>query len=171
MRLHLPLYVVVWLSLAAFVSGQAQTVLVTDTALRSMDQVNRNLVLKLVNDVRSKGCYCGKEWMPPVAPLVWHEALEQAGFTHSSNMAAREFFSHVNPESGSEPGDRIRETGYQATAWGENIFYGTLREQMAIEGWLNSSGHCKNIMSPYFREMGVSRKGLYWTQVFGSRFR
>jgi len=38
-----------------------------------------------------------------------------------------------------------------------------------IEGWLKSPGHCKNIMSQKYKEMGVARVGNYWTQTFGSQ--
>ena len=39
-------------------------------------------------------------------------------------------------------------------------------------GWLDSPGHCENIMDPRFAEMGIayaagksSKPGLYWVQV------
>jgi uncharacterized protein YkwD len=45
-----------------------------------------------------------------------------------------------------------------------------------MEGWLASPGHCENIMSPRFSEMGIawvvdpkSTSGVYWAQVFGTR--
>ena len=54
-------------------------------------------------------------------------------------------------------------------AYGENIAKGHPTEKAVIEGWLNSEGHCKNIMSPMFKEMGAARVSTYWTQEFGSR--
>ncbi len=41
-------------------------------------------------------------------------------------------------------------------------------EKKVIEGWLNSSGHCKNIMNGSVTEMGIATSGDYWTQVFAS---
>ncbi len=45
-----------------------------------------------------------------------------------------------------------------------------------MAGWLSSPGHCANIMSADFTEMGAahaiersSTSTIYWTQVFGSR--
>ena len=35
-------------------------------------------------------------------------------------------------------------------------------------GWINSSGHCSNIMDPKFKEIGVAKVGDYWTLVFGA---
>jgi len=46
-------------------------------------------------------------------------------------------------------------------------FYQT--EKSVIEGWIKSSGHCKNIMKPAYKEIGVARKGNYWTLVLGAR--
>jgi uncharacterized protein YkwD len=47
----------------------------------------------------------------------------------------------------------------------------------AMAGWLDSPGHCANLMDPSFTEMGAgyavnpnSKAGTaYWTQVFGRR--
>jgi uncharacterized protein YkwD len=41
-----------------------------------------------------------------------------------------------------------------------------LYEDEAMKEWLNSPGHCTNIMNPAFTEMGAWISGLYWTQVF-----
>jgi uncharacterized protein YkwD len=53
--------------------------------------------------------------------------------------------------------------------YGENISNGYKTEQSVIEGWIKSAGHCRNIMNPNVKEMGVAREGDYWTQVFGTR--
>ena len=46
---------------------------------------------------------------------------------------------------------------------------------VAVQGWLKSPGHCANIMSPDFSEMGAafavnpkSSAGIYWVQVLGA---
>jgi uncharacterized protein YkwD len=45
----------------------------------------------------------------------------------------------------------------------------------AVQGWIKSPGHCANIMSPAYTEMGAafvvnaqSSMGIYWAQVFGA---
>jgi uncharacterized protein YkwD len=45
--------------------------------------------------------------------------------------------------------------------------------EVVVNGWLDSPGHCSNIMDTQYTEMGiaylVNRKsdaGIYWTQVF-----
>ena len=40
---------------------------------------------------------------------------------------------------------------------GENIAAGYSTVLSVIEGWLKSPGHCANIMSPYFREIGAAK--------------
>jgi uncharacterized protein YkwD len=58
---------------------------------------------------------------------------------------------------------------------GENIAYGPTTATDAVQGWLDSPGHCKNLMNPRFTEMGVAfaaghaeRRALYWVQVLAA---
>ena len=130
--------------------------------------VNETVLLQLVNNVRQTGCTCGSTVMPPVAAITWNDQLATAAFNHSNDMSANNYFNHIGL-SGSTAGDRIAAAGYAWKAYGENIAKGYSNEQTVIDGWLKSEGHCKNIMSPLFREMGVARVGGYWTQEFASR--
>ena len=138
----------------------------TKTSDRST--VNKTLMLQLVNQVRQNGCKCGDTYYYPVAPVKWNEQLEEAAYTHSSDMSKRNYFSHKSPE-GYNGGVRIDRTGYEWKAFGENIALGYNTEKSVLEGWLKSPGHCKNIMNKSYKEMGVAKVGSYWTQEFGSR--
>ena len=51
---------------------------------------------------------------------------------------------------------------------GENIAFGYNTPESAHMGWYNSSGHHRNMTSADWHEIGVGRKGSYWTQNFGS---
>lgn len=130
--------------------------------------VNQTTLLQLVNSVRQSGCTCGSTVMPPVATITWNDQLATAALNHSNDMSANNYFSHTG-SSGSTAGDRIIAAGYSWKAYGENIAKGYPTEQAVMDGWLNSEGHCKNIMSALFKEMGVARVGTHWTQEFGSR--
>lgn len=130
--------------------------------------VNKPTILQLVNNVRQSGCTCGTTVMPPVTPITWNDQLAKAAFDHSRDMYLNNYFSHTSL-NGATAGDRIRANGYQWRSYGENIARGYSSEQSVMTGWLNSEGHCKNIMGAGFREMGVGREGNYWTQEFGSR--
>jgi uncharacterized protein YkwD len=85
-------------------------------------------------------------------------------------MAARGFFSHVNPD-GEGPGERTAEQGYPQWS-GENIAMGYPTPEAVVSGWMESEGHRANILNCDSVAIGVgaadSESGIYWTQVFGS---
>ena len=140
----------------------------TDNTSAENYGVNKNTLLQLVNEIRRKGCNCGGTKMPAVEPVSWNNQLAQAAFNHSKDMNAKNYFSHSSP-SGSDPGARIRAAGYAWKAYGENIAHNYPDEQAVVAGWLSSPTHCKTLMNPYYREMGVGRAGPYWTQDFGAK--
>lgn len=130
--------------------------------------IDQQELLDLVNEVRQSGCNCGDEYFSPVSPVAWNDTLEKAAQIHSDDMNKKNFFSHTGSD-GSSAGDRITELGYDWSTYGENIAAGYTSEQTVIQGWLDSDGHCKNIMNGNFTEMGIATKGSYWTQVFATK--
>jgi uncharacterized protein YkwD len=139
-----------------------------DSSGVSGNNVNQATLLQLVNNVRQSGCTCGSTIMPPVSAITWNIRLETAAFNHSNDMYINDYFNHVGL-NGSSAGERITAAGYIWITYGENIAKGYTSEQSVVAGWINSEGHCKNIMNASFREMGVGRAGSYWTQEFGTR--
>lgn len=131
------------------------------------NNADKNILLQLVNEVRAKGCNCGTTAMPPVQPLSWNILLELAAAKHSKDMAENKYFSHTSP-GGVTPQMRIQAAGYTYSWSGENIASGPSKEAAVISAWLKSEGHCKNIMSANYTEMGVGRANAIWTQVFGA---
>ena len=131
------------------------------------NNVNKDTLLALVNDVRAKGCNCGGTVMPAVLPLTWNLRLELAAANHSKDMQEQKYLSH-NGSNGSTPKTRVQAAGYNYSWMGENIASGPKTEVEVIKGWLGSPEHCKNIMGAQFKEMGVARAGNYWTQVLGA---
>lgn len=130
--------------------------------------INKTLILQLVNEVRTEGCDCGNETMPPVPALQWNDQLEAAAKAHSEDMNRNRYFSHTGSND-SNPGARITASGYTWRTYGENIANGPSNERAVVEGWLQSEPHCRNIMNGNFADMGVGRAGTYWTQVFGAK--
>lgn len=122
-------------------------------------------LLKLVNGVRATGCDCGGEWQESVDSLTWDSILAVVAYKHSDDMKVNDYFSHTSLD-GKSPGDRITAGGYEWWAYGENIAKGYQTAQSVMNGWLNSPGHCKNIMNGNVTEMGVGKSGTLWTQVF-----
>ena len=129
-------------------------------------------VLTIVNEKRSQGANCGGEGsFGPTGPLMMDPQLRCAARLHSQDMVDRDFFAHTNPD-GESPWDRIEKTGYGGyqTA-GENIAAGSGTAAGVVDQWMNSDGHCANIMKPAFNELGVGYYpggdyGHVWTQVF-----
>ncbi|PIY10250.1 MAG: CAP domain-containing protein [Flexibacter sp. CG_4_10_14_3_um_filter_32_15] len=130
--------------------------------------VNGQELVDLVNQYRTEGCRCGSEQMPAVRTITWNEALAKTAYLHSKDMNNKNYFSHTGKD-GSYPGTRMERQGYNWRTYGENIAKGYSNERAVIEGWIDSEGHCRNIMNPNFQEMGVGKEGDYWTQVFGTR--
>jgi uncharacterized protein YkwD len=134
--------------------------------------VNTNIdnagMLKLVNDTRTAGCTCGTTVMPPVAPLTWNDILASSALAHSEDMNATGQFSH-NSSDGTSFSARITAAGYIWSTVGENIAWGQTTEQQVFTAWIQSEGHCKNIMNGAFKEFGAARAGTYWTQDFGTK--
>lgn len=127
--------------------------------------------LKLVNDVRARGTHCGDELFGPAPPMTLSGTLDDVALGHASDMAVKNYFEHVDP-AGHSPADRVRASGYQEKLVGENIAYGPKSVEEVVQGWLDSPGHCENIMDPRFAQMGIAlapghaKPGLYWVQVF-----
>lgn len=131
-------------------------------------------ILAGVNAARASARTCGTQQFAPAPPVSWNPQLGQAALAHSRDMAARRYFAH-KAKDGSQPADRAARAGYQWQRVGENIAFGQSTPGEAVAGWLDSPGHCANIMNPGFTEMGAAygvaaekRSGIvYWTQVFG----
>ena len=127
--------------------------------------------LELVNDVRARGARCGERSFGPAPPVRLSETLASVAFGHAADMARHDYFEHEDL-AGHSPADRVRAVGYHEKLVGENIAYGPKSAEEVVQGWLDSPGHCENIMDPRFAEMGIayaagqaSRRGLYWVQL------
>jgi uncharacterized protein YkwD len=126
--------------------------------------------LQLVNDVRARGTHCGDELFGPAPPVTLSGTLANVALGHANDMAEKNYFEHVDP-AGQSPADRVRAVGYSEKLVGENIAYGPKSVDEVVQGWLDSPGHCENIMDPRFVEMGIGlapghvKRGLYWVQV------
>jgi len=129
-------------------------------------------VLALVNDARSKPRRCGSKSYPAAPPLTKSAILDQAALKHAQDMAAKNFFEHEGSD-GSLPSQRVAKAGYEWGSVAENIAAGATTPEQVVNGWLDSPGHCTNIMGPMYTQMGIayavnpqSDGGIYWAQDF-----
>ena len=129
--------------------------------------LEREIVI-LVNDVRASGATCGGQSRPSVGPLSASPELNCAARVHTLDMAERDYFSHTTRDSGEEPWDRMNYAGYNWSNAGENIAGGNSTAEATMDQWMNSTGHCNNIMNGDFTEIGVGHVDALWTQVFGA---
>jgi uncharacterized protein YkwD len=133
-----------------------------------------------------------------LSPLGLDDALSRIARGHSRDMAKRSYFSHDSPE-GRDFLYRYRKQGYTCSIrTGNTIHFGAENialnhlyssvttingvayydwnslEQIAgstIQGWMNSSGHRKNILTPHWQNQGIgifitSDGAVYVTQNF-----
>lgn len=129
-----------------------------------------NKVLELVNGIRSKGVSCGEHWKPPMAPLTLNSKLIRSSRCHAVDMVNKNYFDHVAPD-GTSVGTRIENAGYSFRSAAENIAYGQQSPHDVINSWLESPGHCSNIMED-FKDIGIAYVAdkRMWVQNFGTSF-
>ena len=114
-------------------------------------------VLALVNQERKKY---------GLNPVQCHPSIVQASRSWSSSQCRSGRISHNNFSS------RVRAIGLQYRSAGENVAAGYQTPEAVVRGWMNSSGHRKNILSSRFTHLGNgyvscgNRYRHYWTQIF-----
>ncbi|OJU18500.1 MAG: transporter [Clostridiales bacterium 43-6] len=118
-------------------------------------------VIDLVNVERAKA---------GLNPLTENTNLSYVATLKSEDMAKLNYFDHTSPTYGS-PFDMMKQFGVSYRAAGENIAMGQTSPEQVMNGWMNSEGHRKNILSPNFTQIGVgiaknAEGRLYWTQQF-----
>ncbi len=153
-----------------------------------LSEREKNAYLDAINEARSVKQDChSKGIFPSVAPLSWSVKLYKAAYEHTNDLVRTDTFSHdgsgtENDWTGYKLGkissmvDRVENYGYSWSRIGENIAAGTNTNtaKIVVQQWLNSDGHCANLMNSDFTEIGMammynknSKYGYYWTQNFG----
>ena len=168
-----------WRDIGASRQGDEWTIVLArpllPITLPEQDVVGR-AILDAVNAARAVARTCGEHTYGAAPPLAWDKALGTAALAHSRDMAARRHMAHEGSD-GSQAATRATRAGYNWRLVGENIAAGQTSAQEAVDGWIESPGHCANLMNPRFTDMGagyaISRAKMpgfvYWTQVFGVR--
>ena len=131
-------------------------------------------VLELVNAARARERQCGGQTFAPAPALKPSPVLAAAAAAHARDMAEHAELTHRGSD-GSAPADRITRAGYEWRGSGENVAAGQRDADAVVAAWLESPGHCANIMEPNFTEMGVAfvqvpgaNPSIYWAQSFAT---
>jgi len=136
-------------------------------------------VLLLTNEARAMGATCGdKGSFGPAGPLVMNGQLRCSARLHSQDMGEAGYFAH-DSQNGDDPFDRMSAAGYSGRLMGENIAKGQQSPAEVVDGWMNSPGHCTNIMNDGFSDIGIGywegeaesqwfNGNKLWTQNFGA---
>ena len=145
--------------------------------------------LNAINDARAHDQDCGTEGVfSATTALTWSDELYNAAYEHSKDMAESNTFDHDGSGTatditaidnslsrGSYPNERVEYNGYTYSITGENIAAGQTTLDEVIAGWLESDGHCANLMNPDYENVGMayykkdgSTYTHYWTQNFAA---
>lgn len=90
--------------------------------------------------------------------VTFNRQLNRAAQRHADDMAENNYFSHVSRD-GRTVVDRIRATGYNPVAFGENIAGGQQSDAEALRAWRNSAAHDRLLKSRAVDEFGLGVAG------------
>jgi uncharacterized protein YkwD len=146
-----------------------------------LDEGTKHEYLTAINNVRATGRYCGATFYPAVPPLVWNDSLYKASYEHSEDLVVSGTFSHDGSGTDSDwtaqvlelefstSQDRGNNNGYIGGV-GENVTFWDVEDYTlneAIKNFLESEGHCVNMMRSKYTNFGMAHYDNIWTQNFG----
>ena len=141
-----------------------------EAALSEAPEAWQAEALRLVNQARIRGCRCGGKRMSPAPVLRFSEHLSRIAKGHADYLLRRGYITHRGP-GGTRVGQRASRAGYRWRVIGENIASGYNTPRAVVQTWLNSPGHCENIMDSQYSEMGIARAGNIYVQVLAKPMR
>jgi uncharacterized protein YkwD len=123
---------------------------------------NHNLEIKVFEEINA---YRNSKNLPT---LINSDIIAKVARMHSDNMATGDIeFGHTDSDKRFE---YICEEIENAKGMAENVAYGYSTAESVSEGWVNSSGHKKNIEGDYTHTgvgIATSTDGtIYYTQIF-----
>ena len=141
-------------SVAALYALASPAAAVSETSVRTLtgSRALETQVLGQMNRVRAKH---------GLRPLRFSNRLRAAAALHSTQMGQRGFFSHDSVD-GSAFWHRVKRyygaSGYRFWAVGENLLWSSpgVDAQRAVQMWMNSPPHRKNLLSARWREVGLA---------------
>lgn len=121
-----------------------------------------------INAIRATGRNCGGVAFAAAAPISWSSAAAAAADGQAVYMQTTGTLTH-NGSGGATLGQRLSAAGYNWGSVGENIAFGYDTLEDVLQGWVESPGHCANLMSSNYAEIGIGQSTgtgeTYWALV------
>ncbi len=130
--------------------------------IKFQDKYMQIKMLIEINKKRASGYVCGGLLIDSRPPLILSNCLSRTARKYAEYMQ-KENISHTDKGS-STPWQRAKEEGCSADAENIAVNY-TDNTKVVLKQWLDSEGHCKNIMG-FHKEFGIGNAGNYWVQMF-----
>ena len=132
-------------------------VMISSIAFPCENKPTPNKLKKLVNIINAERKARG------LHALKVDPKLNCAAQMHSDDVGPKKLCQH-NGTDGSSPWARAEKCG--TTANRENIACGQQTPRAAVDAWIKSPGHFKNMMSKNINYIGVGENNFYWTNIF-----
>ena len=134
--------------------------------------------LRRLNAARVRGAVCHRPGALAVAsPVTWSPSLAAVALAQSQDMAELARMAHVDRHNRGLA-ERLKALGYRFSAAVENVAVGYASIDAVFDAWLESEGHCDNLMNGTVLEFGLACSdarpdggptlGRYWTLVLGA---
>ncbi len=158
---------------AAGLSGRAQAEALTNCSAASVEDA-----LRQINEARARGAVCRRSGeVATAAPVQWSERLAAVALMQAREQAALNRMGHRDTQNRGL-GERLRLLGYRFGSAVENVAVGYPAAADVFGAWLESEGHCENLMNTKVVEFGLAchdganadspGEGRYWALVLSS---
>ena len=131
-----------------------------------------------LTELRLHGAACPSGAMAAAAPVVWNDRLADAAQVQAREMAKLARMSHRDSRDRGL-GERLRAASYPFRTAVENVAVGFASIDDVVDAWLESEGHCENLMNAAVREFGLAcvdadaagapEDRRYWALVLGAQ--
>ncbi|MEO8924995.1 MAG: CAP domain-containing protein [Caldimonas sp.] len=138
--------------------------------------VSPEAATQLLNDVRQRGAVCSTGATSTAATLAWNDRLAEAALVQAREMARLDRMSHRDSRNRGLA-ERLQAVGYPLGIAVENVAVGYPSIDDVVDAWLDSEGHCANLMNAAVREFGIAcfdavstgapEERRYWALVLG----
>ncbi len=137
-----------------------------------------HMAVARINSARALGAVCTSTGAVQVAgPLTWSESLAAVASTQSREMAALRRMGHRDRRDRGL-GERMRAVDDSFSLVVENVAVGYPSLDSVVAAWLESQGHCENLLDATVVEFGLACSGdsgsgeaaadhRYWSLVLG----